>query len=39
MKHPTYRVVSISIVAPFTLQIVFDDGKERVIDFSPVLEG
>ena len=39
MKHPIYRVVSIAIAAPFTLQIVFDDGKERVIDFSPVLEG
>ena len=39
MNHPIYRVVSISIVAPFTLQIVFDDGKERVIDFSPILEG
>ena len=39
MNHPIYRVVSISVVAPFTLQILFDDGKERVIDFSPVLEG
>lgn len=39
MVHPMYRVTSFTIVAPFTLQIVFDDGKEQVIDFNYVLEG
>lgn len=39
MIHPMYRVTSFTIVAPFTLQIVFGDGKEHVVDFDSVLEG
>jgi len=39
MIHPMYRVTSFTVVAPFTLQIVFDDGKEQVVDFDSVLEG
>ncbi len=33
------RVTSFTVVAPFTLQTVFDDGKEQVVDFDSVLEG
>jgi len=39
MKHPVYRVVKYDIVGPYTLRVTFDDGKERVIDFRPVLTG
>lgn len=39
MSHPIYRVRSVDIVAPFTLQMRFDDGAERRIDFRPVLAG
>jgi hypothetical protein len=33
------RVVSFSIVGPYQLEITFDDGLVRRIDFLPVLEG
>jgi hypothetical protein len=39
VNHPIYRVISYKLKAPFTLQVTFDDGKEQVIDFQPVLEG
>ncbi len=39
MKHPIYRVVEFEIVNSFTLRVIFDDGKEQVIDFRPVLIG
>ena len=39
MHHPIYRVQSVEVVAPFTLQLRFDDGVERRIDFSPILAG
>ena len=39
MKHLIYRVVGFSIVAPYTLEIRFDDKSSRCIDFSPILEG
>ena len=39
MSHPIYRVRSVEIVAPFTLQLQFDDAAERRIDFRPVLAG
>ena len=39
MSHPIYRVRSVEVVAPFTLQLRFDDGVERRIDFSPILAG
>lgn len=39
MSHPIYRVESVEVVAPFTLQLRFDDGMERRIDFSPILAG
>lgn len=39
MSHPIYRVRSVEVVAPFTLQLRFDDGIERRIDFSSILAG
>lgn len=39
MKHPIYRVRSFQQSGTFTLEIRFDDGSSRSIDFEPVLEG
>ena len=39
MEHPIYRVIKFEIVAPYTLRVVFADGKEQVIDFRPMLNG
>jgi hypothetical protein len=39
MKHPIYRITSFGIVAPYTLNLRFDDGLARTIDFEPILEG
>ena len=38
-EHKIYRVIDAEVVGRYTLRIRFDDGKERVIDFRPVLEG
>ena len=37
--HSIYRVTSFKIVAPYTLQVRFDDATEQVINFEPVLAG
>jgi hypothetical protein len=39
MNHPIRRVRDFRIVGPYTLDIMFDDGSDRVIDFRPVLRG
>ena len=39
MTHPIYRVTNFKIIAPYTLEIDFDDGKTQIIDFSPILFG
>lgn len=39
MSHPIYKVRSVKVVAPYTLQVGFDDGTEQTIDFRPVLAG
>ena len=39
MEHQIYRVMQFEIVAPYTLRVIFADGKEQVIDFRPVLAG
>ena len=38
-EHPMHRVTAFSIVGPHELEIVFDDGLVRRINFLPVLEG
>ena len=39
MSHRIYRVTRFQKVAPFTLEVEFDDGTAQVIDFRPVLAG
>lgn len=39
MKHDIYQVTSFKIVAPYTLEITFDDDTMQTIDFLPVLKG
>jgi len=39
MTHAIYRVTKFNIVAPYTLQIAFDDQSEQRIDFRPILAG
>jgi hypothetical protein len=39
VRHPIHDVVSYSKVAELTLEVAFDDGTRRVIDFRPVLAG
>lgn len=39
MVHPIHRVTSFRILAPYTLQVGFEDGTEQRIDFQPVLGG
>jgi len=37
--HSIYRVQAFKIVAPYTLQVWFDDNTSQIIDFRPVLYG
>ena len=39
MDHPIYKVRSVKPVAPYTLQVAFDDGTEQTIDFRAMLAG
>jgi len=39
MEHALYRVTSFKVVGPFALDVRFDDGTRRTIDFRPVLRG
>jgi len=39
MNHLICRVTGFRIVGPYTLDITFDDGSDRIIDFRPVLRG
>jgi hypothetical protein len=39
LQHPMHRVVSFSIVGPHELNVAFEDGVVRRINFLPVLEG
>jgi hypothetical protein len=38
-QHEIHRVVSFSIVGPYLLDVTFEDGIVRRINFLPVLEG
>ncbi len=37
--HGIYKVIDFNIVAPYTLEIMFDDDTIQTIDFLPVLKG
>ena len=39
MNHALYRVESVKVVAPHTMEIGFDDGTRQLINFRPVLAG
>lgn len=39
MSHPICKVCSVKVVAPYTLNVGFDDGSAQTIDFQPVLAG
>lgn len=37
MSHPIHRIISVELIAPFTLRLAFSDRLTRTIDFEPVL--
>ena len=39
MSHMLINVTGFKIIAPYTLQVTFDDGTEQTINFEPVLYG
>ncbi len=39
MTHPLYHLVAFELAGGYRLQIRFDDGLERLIDFEPILWG
>lgn len=39
MNHAIHRVKEFRIVGPFMLEVIFDGGVVRKIDFGPVLKG
>ena len=39
MNHEIYEGISVEIVAPYTLNIEFDDATDQRINFLPVLKG
>lgn len=39
MEHLLIRITDFSIVAPYVLRVVFEDGTEQTINFEPVLYG
>lgn len=39
MTHEVHRVDSFQPVAPYTLEVRFEDGHSQIIDFRPVLKG
>lgn len=39
MKHSIYKITSLQIVAPFTLELKFNDNKIQIIDFKDLLHG
>ena len=39
MTHSIYRVVAAEVISANTIRVRFDDGLERIIDFSGILAG
>jgi hypothetical protein len=39
MKHPIYKITSVKNISDYTLELIFNDGLMKRIDFEPVLHG
>lgn len=39
MRHPIYRICAFKIIAPYIMEIHFDDNSRQTINFAPVLKG
>lgn len=39
MKHLIYKVQSVRVIGPYTLEVGFDDRSKQTINFLPVLGG
>ena len=39
MSHPIYRVESFQRIGTYTLQLRFNDGLSRTVNFEPILAG
>ena len=39
MNHEIVAIKNFEIVGPYTLKILFDNSKEKIIDFLPILKG
>jgi hypothetical protein len=39
MKHKIYSIINCKHLPPYSLQLKFDDGWERVVDLENILEG
>ena len=37
--HGIYRVRSVRVIAPYVIEVSFDDGKKRTVDLEPILYG
>ena len=37
--HPIYKIIDAAVIGPHTLRIRFDDGMERTVDLTEVLQG
>ena len=39
MNHPIYKITSLRIISDYKLELTFDDGLKKEINFEPVLYG
>lgn len=39
MNHSIYKIISLKITAPYTLELTFDDNKIQEINFEKILYG
>ncbi len=39
MKHPIYKIIRVNQTGDYTLQLEFNDGERKKINFEPVLYG
>ena len=39
MNHPFYKILTVKVIGPYILELTFDDGLKKSINFKPVLFG